>query len=647
MVTPWFKIAGVFVFGCVSGAGMDAAELKAGAVVQRKNAALVIRDERCVVGRPLDDRAYWQKMAMIIGPELISRAEDELKRPLTPWSDEAYLEYSRNGSRALGQQMLGPRWERMKILALAELLENRGRFLAELEHTLLELAKQPSWVLPAHDHGMENFYHQLHSVDLSAASNGADVAMILVWLGQRLSPQTREIVAASLQRYVIQPTYAAWDHRDKRMQDRHFWRRADMNWNAVCTAGTTTAILATETSAEMRRRAVEEALNNAQTFLSGFTADGYCSEGVGYWGYGFGRYLSLAEILRVVTSGKVDLYQAKHVREIAKFPEEMSLDGKVYPIFADGTVGTGADETVCWWSEVAVLGRKSPRISADSVIQRLNSLVQWVQVAEMCLNVPDRSPALKTKLPLRSEFPDGGVRLWRVFDDKQKVSFAVAMKAANNDEHHNHNDEGTYVVVSDGRDLVLDPGRTEYTAETFSPRRYQHPILGSYGHSVPVVNGKQQRAGAQAVAKEIRHEIQQHQDEWTVDLGSCYDEPTLRSLQRTWILRRDATPQLVIRDDVRFRQPATFSTAVVMRGECRKAADGVYLVREDDSCLRLTITASSPLHFKFEKIANPKAFEPIRLGIEIMNRIDAGKIEVTVCPAPLRVWKEAQPVVLE
>ena len=35
-----------------------------------------------------------------------------------------------------------------------------------------------------------------------------------------------------------------------------------------------------------------------------------------------------------------------------------------------------------------------------------------------------------------------------------------------------------------------------YRAETFSKDRYRLPIMGSYGHSVPVVNGFLQSAGA-------------------------------------------------------------------------------------------------------------------------------------------------------
>ena len=42
-------------------------------------------------------------------------------------------------------------------------------------------------------------------------------------------------------------------------------------------------------------------------FLKGFTPDGYCGEGTGYWNYGFGHYVLLSEEIRLATGGQIDL----------------------------------------------------------------------------------------------------------------------------------------------------------------------------------------------------------------------------------------------------------------------------------------------------------------------------------------------------
>ena len=46
-------------------------------------------------------------------------------------------------------------------------------------------------------------------------------------------------------------------------------------------------------------------------FLKGFTPDGYCGEGTGYWNYGFGHYVFLAEEIRLATGGQIDLLARK------------------------------------------------------------------------------------------------------------------------------------------------------------------------------------------------------------------------------------------------------------------------------------------------------------------------------------------------
>ena len=49
----------------------------------------------------------------------------------------------------------------------------------------------------------------------------------------------------------------------------------------------------------------------------------------------------------------------------------------------------------------------------------------------------------------------------------------VAIKGGNNNEHHNHNDVGSFVVAIGSAAPLLDPGAEIYTARTFSPSRSQ------------------------------------------------------------------------------------------------------------------------------------------------------------------------------
>jgi type I restriction enzyme M protein len=90
-----------------------------------------------------------------------------------------------------------------------------------------------------------------------------------------------------------------------------YWHVGTSNWNAVCTAGVVGAALAAVESRKDRAVYVAAAERSMEFFLSGFTDDGYCSEGMGYWNYGFGHFVMLSETLVQATGGKLDLLANK------------------------------------------------------------------------------------------------------------------------------------------------------------------------------------------------------------------------------------------------------------------------------------------------------------------------------------------------
>ena len=112
-----------------------------------------------------------------------------------------------------------------------------------------------------------------------------------------------------------------------------------MNWNSVCLAGVTGAALTSIESPQRRAFFAASAEKYIEYFLEGFTPDGYCSEGVGYWNYGFGHFVMLAETIKQATGGKVDLLAAERIRPIALFARRMEILPGVYPAFADSHVG--------------------------------------------------------------------------------------------------------------------------------------------------------------------------------------------------------------------------------------------------------------------------------------------------------------------
>jgi len=84
-------------------------------------------------------------------------------------------------------------------------------------------------------------------------------------------------------------------------------------------------------------------------FLSGFPPDGYCTEGLGYWNYGFGNYVLLCETVRQATGGGVDLFLRPEGRLPAAFGARIQIMNGVAPAFADCGVTARPDPATMYY----------------------------------------------------------------------------------------------------------------------------------------------------------------------------------------------------------------------------------------------------------------------------------------------------------
>ena len=97
-------------------------------------------------------------------------------------------------------------------------------------------------------------------------------------------------------------------------------------------------------------------------------------------------------------------------------------------------------------------------------------------------------------MPLYSELPDLGVMTARECEDSEKGMF-VAAKAGTNDEMHNHNDCGNFMIYYNGNPVIIDTGVGQYTKQTFSADRYKLWFMQSGYHNLPSFGGIDQKDG--------------------------------------------------------------------------------------------------------------------------------------------------------
>lgn len=585
-------------------------------------------------GSPITNREAWDKLAGTRnGEAFIARAVELAKVPIPKVTDELYLDFSKTGNRTRCQEVVFARDARISVFALAECLENKGRFVGPMEEIIAEICAERSWVLPAHDGALKVFEGKAFDPDLRATLVAWDLATADYLLGERFSAETRQAIRKNVRLRVLAPFKAAVDGHSAPLH----WIKARHNWNAVCLAGVTGAALALEDSAAERAFFIAATEKAILHFLAGFTPDGYCSEGMGYWNYGFGRFLMLAELVRQHTSGRIDLLSLPEARPPALFPFRAEIVPGAYPTIADCSPGAQPGRE---WVRMLRL-----RFGSETEEQRPEvlgggdrSLAFVLMNSFLPMDLPRiAGERLPGELPARTWFGDGGVLICR--PGKSPGRFSAVIKGGHNAEHHNHNDVGSFSVLLGNSVLICDPGSEEYTRRTFSSKRYESRVLNSYGHSVPVIGGKLQRPGRQAQAVVMGKDFQEQTDKIRFDLRSAYNVPELKKLERSFEYRRGKEPALVVEDTVSFSGRQSFETALITWSPWRQTGPAELQIGKGADTLKVRIDSGGASVVMSSEILDEDVHsrvKPMRIKLALGEPIESAFFRVTITPEEKR-----------
>ena len=446
----------------------------------------------------------------------VAKAKRLINLPVEPFADELYREYVVTGNRSHFQSWRGKFLSNLMKLVAAETKEHRRRFVPAIVSRLEAVCSWPSWVLPAHDGKRNVVEGRRQWIDLVSSDLARVLARVLAAVGDVLPPATVARVRAEIERRVFRP------YLDN--PQGHWWFLGKNNWNAVCHAGCVIAALELIDDPTVRARFVEGAERGSAVYMAyGFEPDGYCSEGMGYWNYGFGHFLALGLAVRRATGGKVDYFNHPQAVKAMRYAAAYQLVRGISPRFADGSGNVDTNVVEC-------------------------GLTVW----------PELRAEFDGALPLRSVFPNGQVWVLRLPSD-DPARFAFGLKGGHNAEFHNHNDVGSYCVLIGEKIVAGDIGGEVYTANTFGANRYKSKVNNSFGHPVPRIGGMLQPTGQKFAGKVLKTDFTETCDTVVLDLAGAYACPTLTKLERTFVFDRKAKTATVT-DAVTFSKPTAFES---------------------------------------------------------------------------------------
>ncbi|MGL1890954.1 MAG: heparinase II/III-family protein [Spirochaetaceae bacterium] len=443
----------------------------------------------------------------------INKIEEIKKTGLTalqePWSNiptTLYMDFHRTGNRKRFQKLYFDRRIKLIHMVLAHCVgEDSPEMLDGIINALGSICEESTWVVPAHNWPQtENLPPLDHNiVDLFAANTSSLLVMTVHLLKDPLMkevPRLVERVTLECYKRCIQPY----------MENSSQWWMGFVetpgfgpvnNWNPWITSNFLHTLFLLNKSKYSPQQGVVRAVSILNNYLETLSADGGCNEGPAYWNHSIGSLYDCLDILNFACDSTEEPFQDKWFKKAASYLERMFISENYFINFADSSgkldslpygliarIGKAVNNQSL--IKFALESQKNNPVDLDNkdVFEEAFSSFRLIRnlFASVSLDENVNTGKLETDL-----FEDLQIA---IFNDT-KSGLMLACKGGHNNECHNHNDVGQFVIYADGEPMVIDPGVGDYTKDTFNHKRYAIWTMQSGWHNLPTINGTCQEVG--------------------------------------------------------------------------------------------------------------------------------------------------------
>ena len=473
---------------------------------------------------------------------------------------------------------------RVQVLALAYRLGEGEAYRERLEAELRAVLAFDDW----------NPSHFLDVAEMAAA-----VALGLDWLHDEWTKAFREALRDGLHRHALRFVFEP-------DPDRHNTGvNGTNNWNSVCFAGLTMAVLATAEHQPDRTAAwLNRVLSDNPRSLYVLQPDGVYPEGPSYWGYGVVFQVMLIDSLTTALGTDFGLSEERGFLDTARFMRQITGPTGSPFNFADANRSKEGQIPLFWFAHrtgETSLAEDEARAAADAASPRADRLltlgtVWWSRLDEI-------RPAA-AELPRywlgRGEQP---VAVFRSAWGDPDAAF-LATKGGKATLSHGHMDAGSFVLDALGVRWAEDLGAQDYESLeskgftqlfhlTQDSQRWTVYRLNNFSHNTLTIDGHLHRADGQATVTAFDGDG--GVGSVTYDLSAVFVGDAMR-VERTFRFKPDVGVTI---DDVAegVRPGATVRWTMLNRAAV-ELAGGEATLTQDGRTLRAAIT--SPAGAAFE-----------------------------------------------
>ena len=502
----------------------------------------------------IDDRSGWAKADQTMMEGYLKMAEEYLdfEWPYIPATKSLLI--VRTGNRSEYEAISFNKRRVLGTLVLAEIYENKGRFVDQIIDGIWSICEESWWGVPAHLPGGAEYNGLIDVrdpfVDLFAAETATFLAWTDYFIGEKLdavSPQIRERIYFETNKRIFEPV----------MNKSHWWmggkfggRAVPNNWNPWICSNWLNAALLLEKDDQKRTAMVYKITEVLDQFVNPYPEDGGCDEGPSYWGAAAASLFDNIAMLNHVSNNAFSyVYDNQKIKNMGRYIYRTQISEDYFLNFADADPKPGMDASMIYRFGKAIADEKMMAFGAYYRQKPEGELLRFHFFRNLYeLFLQDEFAKAEKKLPLPKDVWLPGLQVMAARDHEGVThGFFVAGKGGHNAESHNHNDIGNFVVFYDGLPLLIDVGRGTYTKKTFSEKRYDIWYNCSEYHNLPTVNGMNQLPGREYQAMNVKYQASGNNINFSLDISKAFPEDAgINSLLRTIQYKREK--QLVITD---------------------------------------------------------------------------------------------------
>jgi Heparinase II/III-like protein len=452
---------------------------------------------------------------------IMNAGEAALNYQFLPISASVALDFVRSGDRLRHSGISFAKRNALIDLVLAENIEDKGRFTEAILNGLWSICEESYWGVPAHigGTGLPNVEDPI--VDLFAAETASVLALTDYFTGEKLD-KINKLARKRIYHETNQRLFGPM----LKNPDRYKWmskKEAVNNWNPWIMSNWAIATLLLETNETRRAEMLHKAMLGTDLYLNGLGEDGGCDEGPSYWFAAGACVFDVLELLQKATNGKVNIYNEPLIQKMASYVYKTHISQDYFVNFADADPKLKPDGIMLYrfgqalndaplkafgqWAYAAF-----PAAVSNNGFHRMRKI-------ENLLTVKQIQPDAMAYQPLKEAW----VADIQVLTARTSNGLFLATHGGHNAESHNHNDVGDFMVYANGEPVLIDAGRGNYTARTFSPRRYELWFTQSQHHNLPTINGFGQLAGRQYEAKNVQQRSNDKETVLSMDIAPAYD----------------------------------------------------------------------------------------------------------------------------